>query len=407
MQTINIAVAGCGISGLAAALLLRRQGHDVTLYERFETPQPLGSGLMVQPTGMAVLHALGLAEKAVQAGAPVDGLLGVNTEGEPVLEAAYADLSQEGVFGLGIHRASLFGVLYEAVLESGATLRTGCEVTGLQLRGEQVRVTFANGDASPPHDLVIDSLGVRSTLVPPLASELPFGALWGTVDWPDGGAFDPRLLEQRYRRADRMVGLLPVGQGKAAFFWSLRGDEYDNWQERGMAAFRSDILELWPELVPVTGQLTDAEQLTFARYAHRTTKRATAPGVVHIGDSWHAASPQLGQGANMALLDAFGLARAMEQAETLADAQKRFLALRASHVRLYQWLTWGFTPPFQSGSIWPALFRDLLMAPGSRIPPGPRLKAYLVAGLAGARLDALGLALPDYSRIIGSTSPEG
>ena len=45
------------------------------------------------------------------------------------------------------------------------------------------------------------------------------------------------------------------------------------------------------------------------------------------------------------------------------------------------------------------LFRDLLMAPGSRIPPGPRLKAHLVAGLAGARLDRLGLELPDYSAL--------
>ena len=255
------------------------------------------------------------------------------------------------------------------------------------------------GRCHKPYNLVLDAQGVRSTLVPASDSQLPFGALWATVDWPSGGSFNARLLEQRYRRADRMVGLLPVGEGKAAFFWSLRGDEYDGWRERGMDSFKNDVCRLWPALETVADGLTDPDQLTFARYAHRTSPSATGMRIAHIGDSWHAASPQLGQGANMALLDAWGLAKALEDSESLDAAMARYLNLRASHVRLYQWLTWGFTPPFQSDSIWPAVFRDLFMAPGSRIPPGPRLKAHLVAGLAGAGLERMGLALPDYSAL--------
>jgi 2-polyprenyl-6-methoxyphenol hydroxylase-like FAD-dependent oxidoreductase len=61
-RALEIAVAGCGPAGLAAALLLHRDGHRVTLFERFEAPRPLGSGLMIQPTGMAVLDSLGLGE---------------------------------------------------------------------------------------------------------------------------------------------------------------------------------------------------------------------------------------------------------------------------------------------------------------------------------------------------------
>ncbi len=399
MQDLKIAVSGCGISGLAAALLLDRQGHAVTLFERFETPQPVGSGLMIQPSGMSVLHALGLAEEVVARGAPVDGLLGINTEGEPVLEAAYADLSAPEVFGLGIHRASLFGVLFDAVQARRIEVRTGHEITATTLTADGRSLVFADGTGSQPYDLVLDAQGVRSALVPATESQLPFGALWATVGWPAGGPFNPRLLEQRYRRADRMVGLLPVGEGKAAFFWSLRGDEHDGWQKRGMASFREEVCHLWPALEVVADTLTQCDQLTFARYAHRTSPSATAERLAHIGDSWHAASPQLGQGANMALLDAWGIAKALEETNTLDAALARYVDLRASHVRLYQWLTWGFTPPFQSDSIWPALFRDLFMAPTSRISSGPRLKAHLVAGLAGAGLERMGLALPDYSAL--------
>jgi len=47
---------------------------------------------------------------------------------------------------------------------------------------------------------------------------------------------------------------------------------------------------------------------------------------VHIGDSAHATSPQLGQGANMALLDALALAVALRESTGLAGAMDRFVA---------------------------------------------------------------------------------
>ncbi|MDE1467834.1 FAD-dependent oxidoreductase [Aurantiacibacter sp. D1-12] len=399
MQKIDIAIAGCGIGGLSAALMLHGQGHRLTLFERFAEPKPVGSGLMIQPTGLSVLDSLGLAGQVFSLGAPVDALLGLNTEDEPVLEAAYADLSFPQAVGIGIHRSSLFDVLFEAVQKAGITVETGREVDRTELGSGGRTLHFADRPQSPAFDLVVDALGVGSTLVPPASATLPYGALWATVDWPSSGPFNPRLLEQRYRRADQMVGLLPVGQGKAAFFWSLKGEDFPAWRDAGMAAFHDQVCALWPALEPVMVQLTEPDQLAFARYSHRTSPAAIGDRLVHIGDSWHAASPQLGQGANMALLDARGLAVAIAQTDSLEDALKRYVALRSSHVRLYQALAWMFTPPFQSGSIWPALFRDLFMAPASRIPPGPRLKANLVAGLVGARLGELELEVPDYSAL--------
>lgn len=404
MRRIDIAITGCGIAGLAAALLLHRQGHGVTLYERFEAPQPVGSGLMIQPTGLAVLARLGLAEEVVAAGAPVDALLGLNTEGEPVLEAGYADLAMPQAFGLGIHRAKLFGALYAAVQGEGIPVHTGHVVEASALDGEGRKLSFADGSRSPRHDLVIDAAGLGSTLVPKAAEWLPFGALWATVQWPDGDLFDRRLLEQRYSRAEQMVGLLPLGEDKAAFFWSLKGADHARWLECGMAAWRDEVCQLWPACEAVVAQLQDPEQLTFARYAHRTTRKPVGERIVHIGDSWHAASPQLGQGANMALLDAWGLAQALGEVGDLPAALARFLHLRKGHVQLYQWLTWAFTPPFQSDSVWPAVFRDHFMAPGSRLGPFRRMKAATLSGLLGSPLARLGLPAPDYPSLAASAS---
>jgi salicylate hydroxylase len=405
MGELDIAVAGCGIGGLAAALLVHRQGHAVTLYERFDAPRPLGSGLMLQPTGLAVLAELGLAEEIAAHSAPIGRLHGRNTHGETVLDSRYADLGKPGVVGLGIHRSSLFGALYDAVLAAGIAIRTGREVTGSELADGGRRLLFAAADPSPAHDLVIDGLGVSSRLTSAAEGWLPFGALWITLDWPDGGPFRSHWLEQRYERARKMAGVLPTGprrssgRSELALFWSLRADALAGWHERGLAAWKDEFRALWPECEGLLDAIADPAELTFARYAHRTQGRPVGERLVHIGDAWHSASPQLGQGANMALLDAWALAKALGVEGPLQTRLAAAVALRRSHVRLYQWLTALFTPAYQSDSVWPALIRDLVLAPLSRLPPGPRVQANMVCGLAGGPLGPLGLALPDYAAL--------
>ncbi|MDX3911103.1 MAG: hypothetical protein QHC67_14975 [Sphingobium sp.] len=154
----------------------------------------------------------------------------------------------------------------------------------------------------------MDALGTRTPLAPPAGRELAYGALWASVDWPNDADFDPHALAQRYERASIMAGVLPIGtppgatMPKAAFFWSLRADRLDDWREAGLVRWKAQVATLWPDCAPLLDQIHDPDQLTFARYAHRTLAAPAEPALVHIGDAWHSASPQLGQGANMALL---------------------------------------------------------------------------------------------------------
>ena len=148
-----------------------------------------------------------------------------------------------------------------------------------------------------------------------------------------------------------------------------------------------------PETHQLLDQITDHSQLTFARYQHRThPKPVSGPRLVHIGDAWHAASPQLGQGANMALLDAYALSSAIEaHAETTSDALKHYADLRRFHVALYQTMTWMFTPVYQGDSRLLPFIRDWLASPLSRIWPAPKFLAGMVSGALGSPLQKLGL----------------
>ncbi|MEO1137418.1 MAG: FAD-dependent monooxygenase, partial [Pseudomonadota bacterium] len=127
----------------------------------------------------------------------------------------------------------------------------------------------------------------------------------------------------------------------------------------------------------------------FAHYAHHTAAKPVEGRVVHIGDAWHAASPQLGQGANMALLDALALSASIERAHAVEDALEAFVAMRRMHVRLYQTASFLFTPIYQSNmKLLPAL-RDLLAQPLSSLWPAPRLLAAMVAGTLGGPLNKI------------------
>ena len=399
MRVPSIAIAGCGLAGLASALLLHRDGHNVTLYERFATPRPLGSGLMLQGTGLAVLRSIGLDHAALSAGARINRLFGREaSSGRIVLDVRYAALGDGDSFGIGIHRAALFDLLYQAAIVAGIPIATGRTITGAPLESDgRRRLTFAEAPPDGPFDLVVDTLGIGSPLVTDPGRALPYGALWASLDWPQDAAFAGDALEQRYVRASTMVGVLPIGMApgasrpQTAFFWSLRSDQLDRWRERGLATWKADVLKVWPATAPLLDQIDTPQRLTFASYVHRTTRRVVEPGLVHIGDAWHATSPQLGQGANMAFLDAYALAISLRASDTIACALPRAIARRRQHVTLYQLMSALFTPVYQSDSRILPLFRDSIAGPVSKLWPATQILAAMVSGLIGAPLRPLGL----------------
>jgi salicylate hydroxylase len=401
MGALNIAIAGCGPAGLATALLLHRDGHRITIFERFEVPKPVGSGLMIQPTGLAVLDALGVGEDIRRKGARVDRLFGqTGPRGRTVLNVRYSALGRHAGHGIGIHRASLFGVLFDAARAAGISIATGRAVCETSVQDGRRTLLFDDGERSPSFDLVVDALGTRTPLATPTGRSLAYGALWASLDWPEGTGFDEAALEQRYRRASAMAGVLPIGtppgslKRQAAFFWSLREDQRERWRKAGLDSWKADVRALWPDCASLLDQIRDTEQLTFAHYAHRTLPRPAEPALIHIGDAWHSASPQLGQGANMALLDAWALATGLRQASDVQTGLARAVAMRRRHVSLYQWLSAMFTPVYQSDSRVLPIVRDGLVGPLSGIWPATWIQAAMVSGLIGSPLKSLGLSSP-------------
>lgn len=408
MDRLTIAIAGCGPAGLAAALLLDAQGHSVTIYDQFDEPGPVGSGLMIQPSGLSVLAKMGLARETMARGARIEALEGIETGGTRALDAPYSKLGLPGACGIGIHRASLFSLLYEAAKARNIAIETGHAVIGSSLEPGCRRLTFADRPPSPRADLVVDASGWQTVFDGGTEGLLEFGALWASLPLRPDDPFAGNLLEQRYRRAAQMVGVLPIGtrsgakEPEAAFFWSLKRSDHAEWLQTPLEAWKGDVRALWPDTAVLLERIEHRDQLTFAVYAHRTNRCPVRERYIAIGDAWHSASPQLGQGANMALLDAWSLARGLSEGRTLAEALRLANNWRHDHVWLYQWVTKLFTPLYQSDKGWHAAARDRLLAPLSQIWPTSVIQAQLMSGLFGFPLAPLDLAPPDYEALSAS-----
>lgn len=380
----TVAVVGCGTAGAAAALLVARAGHDVTVLERVAEPRPIGAGIIVQPTGQAVLARLGLLERIAARASRLDRLFLRTSGGRTLVDLHYAEIDPRWC-GLGVHRGVLFAALHDAVRdEPRVALHTGCAVRAIRRDGARLYA-----DDRGPFDLVIVADGTLSQLRDDHARRdvaYPWGALWFVTEARDG-AFG-RELYQVATGARQLYGILPTGLGPSgdapivSLFWSMRASQLDAWRTSDLEAWKTQVRAHDTRAAGVLDAIHAPEQLTFARYRDVTMDPWHDRGVLYIGDAAHATSPQLGQGANLALVDAAALADAIAAAPTLAAALPYYSRARRRHIAHYQAMTRLLTPLFQSDSRVLGLVRDVAFPLANAIGPLRREMVRTMCGVA-------------------------
>jgi 2-polyprenyl-6-methoxyphenol hydroxylase-like FAD-dependent oxidoreductase len=404
MRALDVGIVGCGFAGAATAALLGRAGHRVTVYEECTEPSAVGAGIVLQPTGLSVLAELGVLGQVLERGARLESLHCVTPENKDVFRLDYARL-HPGLFGLGMHRGALFQILHEQAICAGISLRSATSIARVLERPGKAQVQDAAGLAIAEHDLVVIANGARSDLR--RASGLlrrdrpyPWGALWFVARDPEH--FYRHRLRQITKDTRHMLGLLPTGLGprgkgpeghQVSLFWSIRMDRVDDFRRTGFSAWKEQILRYEPDAAFVLDQIESVEQVLSAGYHDIVMSPWHTQRQVFIGDAAHAMSPQLGQGTNLALMDASALCAALNEEVPLAIALERYSRRRRAQIDFYQFASRWLTPLFQSDLHALGPLRNLVMRLACQLPI---MRDEMLRTMSGIKLGIVrpSLALP-------------
>lgn len=419
--SLRIGIAGAGTAGCASALFLARLGHRVTLFDRVREPGPVGAGILLQPPGQAALAELGLLGAVLDHGHRIGRLRCRTTRGRTLFALDYADVDPS-LFGLGLHRGVLFGTLFDAVrAEDGVSTSLGVELASMHRRGAERILVDRDGHEHGPFDLVLVCDGAGSQLrddedLTTRVATYPWGAVWFVTDDHDG-VFQ-RELFQVVERAHTMVGFLPTGRAyrsevpQVSLFYSLRGSALEAFRARPIESFREELVRYEPRVAPFVARIESTSTLLHASYRDVILRRFDARSVAYLGDAAHAMSPQLGQGANLALVDAWVLSHVLREGlrgaskaridETLAPLLARYSALRLPHTRFYQFASRWLTPFFQGDSAFLGALRDATFPLASSLSI---LRDPMIRTMAGLRRGIVrrSFAIDDLARLPSST----
>lgn len=323
---MKILIAGAGIGGLAAAIALARAGHAVTLAERASEWAPVGAGIVLAPNAARALQALGVEVSAHGRALPAAELVTARGARLQRLVPAEADPSYGPIWALA--RPALHEAL-RAALPASVEVLTGCAVSERSPARDVVEVALAG--ATRRFDLLIGADGLRSRIREQVHGAMPL-RYSGVTCWR-GLTGNPGFTEaiEAWGGAAR-IGLVPLPGDRLYYFLVLS------------APPRAPTLR-WPDgFTDAFGHLRGGverlfETLTEAPPLHHDLEELEAPvwgqgRTWLLGDAAHAMTPNLGQGAAMAIEDALALTAALDLG--FDGALARYQRSRHARVRRIQ-----------------------------------------------------------------------
>ncbi|HXD43032.1 MAG TPA: 3-hydroxybenzoate 6-monooxygenase [Ramlibacter sp.] len=329
---LNLLVAGGGIGGLAAAYVLGRAGHRVTVLEQAGSFGEIGAGIQLGPNIFKMFDYLGLT-KAVNRVAFFPTGLGMNDvrTGEKVIRVPLGGAAL-GAYGYPygvIYRVDMHDVFLHACKTlPTVTLLTSSKVESFEQDGSGVRARLASGETLQGDALIgADGLWsrVREAVVgdgkPRVSGHIAYRAVLKREEVPDHlwsddvvlwGGEKTHLVHYPLRRGE-LFNLVAV-------FHSNKYDE--GWNTFGDTA---ELNERFSQAVPQVKELLGKIQ-TWKMWVlcdREPVKNWSKGRVTLLGDAAHPMLQYLAQGAGQAIEDAVVLGEALRASK--GDVEQAFL----------------------------------------------------------------------------------
>jgi 3-hydroxybenzoate 6-monooxygenase len=343
-----ILIAGGGIGGLAAAFVLGRAGHAVTVLEQAAEFGEIGAGIQLGPNIFRMLDYLGLTNEINKVAyfPPAMGMRDVRT-GEQVVRVQMGDAARAayGGFAYGvIHRKDLHDVLLNACrAQPSITLRTNAGVASFTQDANSVTAILKDGEQVQGAALIgADGLwsGIRQSIVgdgkPRVSGHIAYRAVLKKEEVP------PELWceeVQLWGGEKTHLVTYPLRRGE---LFNLVAVFHSNKYEEGWDSFgdNSELTERFADAHPTVRALMAKINLwkMWVLCDREPVKNWSQGRVTLLGDAAHPMLQYLAQGAGQAIEDAVVLGKVIEHFK--GDVAQAFLAyqnkryLRTARVQL-------------------------------------------------------------------------
>lgn len=329
MSDLRVAIVGGGIGGLTLASCLAQRGIDFEGVEIAPAFAPVGAGIALGSNAMAVMRRLGLGPDLEARGRRIRSGRISDASGRVLSENDLTPLADRFGSMVAIHRADLHAVLAES---AGPRFRLGTTIESVEQEDDAVRLRFSDGEEGR-FDVLVGADGIASAV-----RETSVGAreriysgyrCWRlcteieTDGWPGGNEMWGR---------GRRFGVVPIGRSRVYCFAVENAPRATEDPVAGRAARLRERFGDFGGAVPAILERTLDTDVHFDDIDELADGPWRSGRVVLLGDAAHALTPNMGQGAAMAIEDAWVLAEELASAESVSEALARYESLRRPRV---------------------------------------------------------------------------
>lgn len=324
-----VAIVGAGVAGLLAGRLLAAAGADVAVYDERDGIPQAGTGLSLWPNATRALRKAGVLEPLLRGRCQSFTQVTIRSQ-EGLRLAGMTILGEDGAPAVGVTRYALLTTIADGLDPRRIRFRRRC--VGVTDEGGFARIRFADGETAEA-DVVLMADGIRTSSYP--ENERPALRYQGYTTWR-GLADLPKPLTadegfELWGRG-RRFGCIPVSARRCFWFATLSAPEGTRLADPREVAER---FAGFPE--PVTHIIAGTSAEEFVQHDIKDREPslpfAASPNVVRIGDAAHPMTPNLGQGACMAIEDACAIAELLAARPAAAQAIEAFERLRSERIR--------------------------------------------------------------------------
>jgi len=319
-----------------AALTAAGLGFEVVLFEQAEKVAGPGGSWVLNPNGLRVLEALSLMADVAPKMVPSTRVSLESTTGTTLLQAQYSCAT--------IACAQLLETLLSVASQRAIKINLAHRLVEVQQQPNCIDLGFENGSGYAA-DVVIGGDGIHSRVrqesqinahMQPLARSY----LRGVVPVPAGRSYPC----ERWSRDGRRFGIDPLTEDRCGFYASIPRGSWGKLRDRSFSEWQETWEDFGEDVSRVIKCLSGWEEVSYDEPFHLTNSSWSASGNFLVGDAAHAQAPNVGQGANSAMVDSLVLIRLLHQMDNVEMVQKQYEKIRRNFVsrtqRLAQLLSW-------------------------------------------------------------------